>query len=238
MKLLISPMNSVEAAEAVAGGADIIDVKNPAEGSLGANFPWVIRELREAVPEGIEVSATVGDFPNLPGSASLAALGAAVCGVDYVKVGLYGVKSEDEADYFAKMVVKSVKDFNPNVSVVLAAYADYRRIGSIDFKALPDVASNAGADVVMIDTAIKDGKRLFDHAGLTELSGFVLSAHRMGLKAAFGGSILGEDFPALCDIGVDIIGVRGAACEGEDRNSHIKAAKVRALKSQLLECLK
>jgi uncharacterized protein (UPF0264 family) len=39
--LLISPINTQEAREAINGGADIIDVKNPKEGSLGANFPWV-----------------------------------------------------------------------------------------------------------------------------------------------------------------------------------------------------
>lgn len=238
MKLLISPMNPGEALEAVAGGADIIDVKNPSEGSLGANFPWVIKELREIVPEDIEVSATVGDFPNLPGSASLAALGAATCGVDYVKVGLYGVKSIEEAEYFSKMVVKSVNEFNRDVSVVLAAYADYERIDSIDFKLLPDIGASARADVVMIDTAVKDGKRLFDHASLTELEDFVLRAHELGLITAFGGSLVGDDFEILSDLGVDIVGVRGAACENENRRSQIKVSKVRKLKSKLLECLR
>ena len=38
MKVLISPKDEFEATEAVNGGADIIDVKNPIEGSLGANF--------------------------------------------------------------------------------------------------------------------------------------------------------------------------------------------------------
>ena len=42
MKLLVSPMNVQEAIASEQGGADIIDVKNPREGSLGANFPWVI----------------------------------------------------------------------------------------------------------------------------------------------------------------------------------------------------
>lgn len=39
MKLLVSPINKEEAIAAYKGGADIIDVKNPKEGSLGANFP-------------------------------------------------------------------------------------------------------------------------------------------------------------------------------------------------------
>ena len=50
MKLLVSVVNENEVAAAVEGGADIIDVKNPAEGALGANFPRVIRAVRKATP--------------------------------------------------------------------------------------------------------------------------------------------------------------------------------------------
>ena len=90
MLLLISPINTEEALEAIEGGADIIDVKNPKEGSLGANFPWVIRSIRELTPKNMLVSATLGDVPYKPGTVSLAAAGAVVSGADYIKVGLYG----------------------------------------------------------------------------------------------------------------------------------------------------
>ena len=43
MELLISVVGEDEVGAAVAGHADIVDVKNPREGSLGANFPHVIR---------------------------------------------------------------------------------------------------------------------------------------------------------------------------------------------------
>ena len=47
MKVLISPTSLAEAEAVLAGGADIIDIKNPAEGSLGASFPWVIRDVAD-----------------------------------------------------------------------------------------------------------------------------------------------------------------------------------------------
>ena len=93
MLLLISPINHEEALESIKGGADIVDVKNPKEGSLGANFPWVIKEIRELTPEDKLVSATLGDVPYKPGTVSLAAMGAHVSGADYIKVGLYGTKT-------------------------------------------------------------------------------------------------------------------------------------------------
>ncbi|WP_416341240.1 (5-formylfuran-3-yl)methyl phosphate synthase, partial [Solidesulfovibrio sp.] len=39
MRLLVSVVREEEVAAAVAGGADIVDVKNPAEGGLGAAEP-------------------------------------------------------------------------------------------------------------------------------------------------------------------------------------------------------
>ena len=36
MRLMISVVSAAEAREALAGGAEILDIKNPGEGSLGA----------------------------------------------------------------------------------------------------------------------------------------------------------------------------------------------------------
>src|SRR4030066_1139496 len=122
MKVLISIVDEEKAVEAIAGGADIIDVKNPMEGALGANFPWVIKRIRQITPENIEVSCTLGEVPNLPGSMSLAALGAATTGVDYIKAGLYGLKTPEDAVYLMRNVVKAAKDFNPSIKVVVSGY--------------------------------------------------------------------------------------------------------------------
>jgi uncharacterized protein (UPF0264 family) len=97
MQLLISVVNEEEAKSAFGGGADIVDVKNPLEGALGANFPRVIRRVRQCTPPRLPVSVAIGDAPDKPGATALAALGAAVCGVQYVKVGLYGTKKPRQA---------------------------------------------------------------------------------------------------------------------------------------------
>ena len=43
MRLLVSVTREDETGPAVQGGADILDVKNPAEGSLGAPVPRTLR---------------------------------------------------------------------------------------------------------------------------------------------------------------------------------------------------
>jgi uncharacterized protein (UPF0264 family) len=230
VKLLVSPTDEFEALEAVAGGADIIDVKNPAEGSLGANFPWILKRVREIVPSEIEVSATIGDVPYLPGTVSFAALGAATLGADYVKVGLYGPRSVDEAVNLMSNAVHAVRDFSGSVKMVAAAYADWRRAGTINPLSVPEVAKRSGSLVAMIDTKVKDGNRLFDFLTEKELRLFVSRSHEMGLRAALAGSLKKEDVPSLTKLDVDIIGVRAAVCDGNDRISgHITRTRVREL---------
>lgn len=230
MKLLVSPKNEKEAAEAIAGGADIIDVKNPNEGPLGANFPWIIRCIRQITPATIEVSCTIGEAPNMPGSMALASLGAAATGVNYIKAGLSGLKTLEEAVYLLRNVTKAAKDYDPAIKVVASGYADAERIGSVDPLLVPRIAHEAQADIAMLDTAIKDGKSLFDFLSKLQLRRFVEAAHGYGLQAALAGSLQKQDLPEVYELGADVAGVRGAACTLSDRvNGEITREKVQEL---------
>jgi uncharacterized protein (UPF0264 family) len=230
LKLLISPKNEIEAVEAVAGGADIIDVKNPMEGPLGANFPWVIKRIRQVIPSNIEVSCTLGEMPTLPGSMSLAALGAVTTGVDYIKAGLYGVKKLEEGVHLMQNIIKAAKDYNSSIKVVTSGYADANRINTVEPLLVPKIAYEAQADIAMLDTAIKDGKSLFTFLTKPQLQHFVEVAHHFGLKAALAGSLHKEDLPVVYALGADVVGIRGAACSQSDRvNGQITTEKVREL---------
>ncbi|MBN1245461.1 hypothetical protein JXA31_07705 [Candidatus Bathyarchaeota archaeon] len=230
MKLLISPKNEKEAVEAISGGADIIDVKNPKEGPLGASFPWVIKRIRQITPTNIEVSCTLGEVPNLPGSMALASLGAAATGVNYIKAGLYGLKTLEEAVYLMQSVTKAAKEYNPSIKVVASGYADAARLSTVDPLLVPKIAYEAQADIAMLDTAIKDGKSLFNFLTKPQLQRFVDVAHSYGLKAALAGSLQKEDLPVVYALGADVAGLRGAACTLSDRvNGQITREKVQEL---------
>ncbi|MFQ6071653.1 MAG: (5-formylfuran-3-yl)methyl phosphate synthase [Methanosarcinales archaeon] len=232
MKLLVSPINIEEAKIALKGGADIIDVKNPKEGSLGANFPWIIASIKEAINSEKPVSATIGDFNYKPGTASLAALGAAVAGAEYIKVGLYDIQTAKQAKDMLENVVKAVKNYDDSKKVVAAGYSDFNRINSISPFELPEIAMLTGIDVVMIDTGIKDGKSTFEFMSKQDLTKFVSEAHDFGLQTAIAGTIKFENIDALRLINPDIIGVRGVVCGG-DRNSSIKQELVENLKKEI-----
>jgi uncharacterized protein (UPF0264 family) len=229
VKLLISSVDEKEAAEAVAGGADIIDVKNPKEGALGASFPWTIKRIRK-IARNVEVSCTLGDLPNLPGSVSLAALGAAATGVDYVKVGVGGVKIKEDAVYLLRNAVKAAKEHNSKIKIVAAGYADAKRVGSISPLLVPEIADEANADVAMVDTAIKDGGNLFTFLSEEQLRIIVDDTHDRGLEAALAGSLRKEQISNVYTLKADIIGLRGAACTNGDRmNGRITQENVNEL---------
>ena len=80
MKLLVSVVSADEARRALAGGADIIDVKDPREGRARCAAPRVLSGVVAAVGGAAPVSVALGDLPALPHTAALAARGAVVCG--------------------------------------------------------------------------------------------------------------------------------------------------------------
>ena len=216
MQLLVSPRDIEEARLSLA--ADIVDVKRPAEGSLGANFPWVVRSIKEFSTK--PVSAAIGDFDFRPGGAAMAAYGAACAGADYVKVGLM-FDGAAKARELIEAVVRAVKDEFPEKKVVIACYSDYTRLGSISPFSMSPLAAEAGADVAMVDTGIKDGKSTFEFMDEEALVEFCTMNRDHGMMTALAGSLCFDDMPALKRIDPDIIGVRGMVCGG-DRNTGIQ----------------
>jgi len=237
IKLLVSPKNINEAKITIASEVDYIDCKNPEEGSLGANFPWIITQMKELIPSNShqKLSATIGDFPFLPGSASLAALGAAFSGADIIKVGLKGPKNLEEGIKMMRNVVKAVKNFNEDIKIVAAGYADQKKLKtSLDPFLIPVVASESGSDIAMLDTYYKDGSNLFDFLNEDQLIEFNSLGKQHGVQIALAGNLRTNNITQIKSISPDIIGVRSVVCNNYDRkNGAIQGDLIEELKNIL-----
>jgi (5-formylfuran-3-yl)methyl phosphate synthase len=227
MRIMISVVSADEAREAMLGGAEILDVKNPEEGSLGAQFPRIIQEVKNIASGKVEISAAIGDLPNLPGTAALAALGAAFCGAGYVKAGLYGPRSEAEAIALLREVKHAVEQFGS--LVIAAGYADFNRSGTMDPECLPRVAAMAGVKGCLLDTYIKDDKSLFHFLDPQALWRLAQRAHEAGLLFGLAGGLCQQDLPVVRDLGADVVGFRTAVCRGNKRNGALDLERVRRL---------
>lgn len=223
MKLLVSVQSLKEAKIAINSGCDILDIKNPAEGSLGANFPWLLKSVIDSFPNSrCETSATIGDLPHKPGTASLAGYTVASLGIKYVKAGLYDSKTYEQAVEMISNVKRAVEMANRKSYFVASGFADWRKIKGLSPQNLLRAAVKAKGNIVLLDTLIKDGSNLFDNMSAAELHKFVDSCHKHGIKCALAGSIKLEHLDQLKKISPDFIGVRGAICRDQkNRKSSI-----------------
>lgn len=233
MQLLVSVTGAAEAVEAVAGGAALIDVKNPAEGALGAAAPAVVQAVRAAVPAHLPVSAALGDFQDQPGTAALAAVGAALAGADLVKIGLLGTGTPAAAHRLLSGVVRSLEQLRFSARLIACAYADAVDIGALPVRDLAAVAAAAGCAGAMVDTFRKSpGTGLLSALGPAALADFVSQCRTHGLLCGLAGSLRAADLAVVAAVAPDYAGVRGAACGG-DRSGCVTRAHVQALVQQL-----
>ena len=230
MKLLVSVIDGAEARLAVAGGVDVVDVKNPAEGSLGAPAPSVIAQVRAVVPAELPLSVAIGDLPSLPGTAALAALGAVRSGADYVKLGLWGTSTTGDAIAMLRAARDAV---DHDAAVIAVAYADAARVPSrpLPPSELVTAARRAGVRGCLLDTAIKDGRGLLSWLSARALADLVAEAHGAGLEMALAGELRAEDLAAVRATGADIAGVRSAACRDGRRTAALDPGRIARLRS-------
>jgi uncharacterized protein (UPF0264 family) len=229
VRLLVSVIEPEEVPAALEGGADIVDVKNPREGSLGAPQPTIVERVRARVRPPQLVSVALGDAPHLPGTLALAARGAAACGADLVKVGLAAYSPREGA----ATQLRSVREAVPQaVKVVAVAYADAHRIGGLLPHHLLEAARGGGVDGVMLDTAQKDSATLWDFVQESWLRDWIAKARSRGLLCALAGSLRLADLPRLVALSPDVVGFRGAVTDG-GRTASLVRSKVAALRAEL-----
>jgi uncharacterized protein (UPF0264 family) len=224
MRLLVSVVSVEEARRALAGGADIVDVKDPNEGALGAPSPRVLADVVAAVGTAAPVSVALGDLPALPHTAALAARGAAACGASFVKVGLRGVRELEGAVAMVSAVADAV---GPDTSVIAAAYADARALDppALAPSWLPVLVARTGIAGALVDTFVKNGSGLYRWLSESELVDLVAGTRATGGSFAVAGQLkLGE----LCRVNADVVGVRSAVCRRGDRAAELESELVAA----------
>ena len=231
--LLASASSAAEAVLALRGGADILDLKDPRRGALGPCPVVTLRAARRAalrLDAARPMSAALGPARS-PMTRRRARIAAAL-GYAYVKCGLEGIADIVPAVLALRAVARAARAGSPGVRVIAAGFADAVRIGSLPWSVLPEAATRAGLDGCLLDTALKDGRRLLDWASPRDLAAFVAACHRRGLLCALAGSIAAGDLPALAPLGADVIGARGALCEG-GRTGRLSVERVRLFRAAL-----
>jgi uncharacterized protein (UPF0264 family) len=219
MQLLVSVRDEMEAAAAVAGGADIVDAKEPAAGALGAVSSHVLCAIVAAVCGARAVTAALGDADD-ERVVEREARAFVSAGVALVKVGFAGVASRHRVDSLIAAAVRGARG-----NVIAVAYADHNRAGTVAPEMILEAAVHGGAAGLLIDTADKSGPGLLALMPGDAIGRLVAAARTAGLVTALAGRLTAADLPLVRGTGADVVGVRGAACD-DGRTSRISAARI------------
>jgi (5-formylfuran-3-yl)methyl phosphate synthase len=235
MRLLVSVRSQAEVTAALIGGADIIDAKEPSEGPLGAVTPRVLAGIMLRVPPEVELSVALGDL--LRTSQVQHVIGrlpqAQRRSATYLKLGFAGVSLSERAGLLLQAAVAAAREHPLNPRVIAVAYADWDCAESPSPDALAAVASRTGAAGLLIDTYRKDGRTLLDLTVPRRLAVLIQEARAAGLTTAVAGALGPDHLSDLREAAPDIVGFRGAACEG-GRFGRVTENRVRLLRRALL----
>lgn len=226
--LLVSVRDVDEAREAVAGGATVVDVKEPREGPLGAASPAVTAAIAEAVGGMVPWTMACGECVMGAGairehvSRVLDALESAPPPTA-VKAGL-----ADAGPDWRRMFRSFVEAVPDGIEPIAAAYGDWASAAAPDPGAVIRAAADCGCRTVLIDTFGKEGGGLVETCGIESVEGWIAAAREAGMGVAVAGGLTMATLPAVRNLGPDLVAVRSAACVG-GRQGRVCGRRVRRL---------
>lgn len=207
-RLLVSVRNAAEAVEAMAGGADLIDMKEPRRGPLGRVDELTQRRILQVVGQSRPLSMALGEL----GAAPIHLQPSGAASVRYVKVGLAGWASRDWQCALLALN-QEFRMHHRGTSLVPVAYADHHQADAPHPDKVLEFAVANGFGAWMVDTFVKDGTGLRAWCPPQRLKHWAMICQRAQLVWAVAGSLQLEDVGFLRDLGPTWVAVRGAVCD-------------------------
>ena len=223
MTAFLASVQSLEEARMVLEhGADVIDLKQPANGALGAVSSELAVEITRFVSGRCTVSATIGDLPCAPDLLAPAVKRMLAAGVDLVKVGVF------EPQPPAKWWFELRRLCAQGSRIIAVLFAD--RAPDLG---LLQSSAESGLYGVMLDTAAKEGGSLRAWLKDKQIEAFIRRAQGLGLCAGLAGSLGVDDIDPLLRLKPDYLGFRGALCHRRDRIAALDASLVARVRRQI-----
>ncbi|MFM8735615.1 MAG: (5-formylfuran-3-yl)methyl phosphate synthase [Pirellulales bacterium] len=214
--LLVSVRSAAEAVEAVAGGATIVDVKEPGQGSLGRADPGTTADVIRVVGPRAACTLACGELADGPAAiidhlrAVADRVGAGGGRPAAIKAGPAGLDREAWRQAFAAVAAA----LPAGIEAVAVAYADWETCGAADPGFLIDAAAACGATAILIDTCDKTGPGLLQRHPAGRVGEWVAKARASGMLVALAGRLTPADVAVARCLAPDVVGVRSAACVG------------------------
>lgn len=226
LALLVSVRSAEEAKEALAAGADLIDVKEPSKGPLGIAETEVVSDVIAAVGKKVPISAALGEWSS---NSLTEAVWHLELPLAYVKWGLSNYRDDPG---WGDDLLDCRRQIPARTEVVAVAYADTKRAKSISPAEVAKFARRYRYKAFLLDTFIKDGKSVLDIMKADDIRAIFATLSEAGIKIAIGGSLKFEQIPILKTLGADFVAVRGAVCSN-GRAGELDSVRVKKWKKAL-----
>lgn len=218
-QLLVSVADAQEAREAVENGADLIDVKDPTAGSLGAATVEKQREVIMAVASRFPVSVALGELLDLPNNDKTKLPQP----LAFAKVGLSHCRSN--SDWLQRWRAWQ-QSLSANIQAVAVSYVDWQTCGAPSpGEIIQQLVVPSRCRILLFDTFDKRQGSLLDHCSLPVLRDLCASLRSHDCRIVLAGSLQLQLLPALLPLQADYVAVRGAVCR-EERTSRLSGALV------------
>lgn len=223
---MLASVNSLkEAALVLNARVDIIDLKQPEQGALGALETGLVKQIVAHIGGRGPVSATIGDLPMQPEPVFDAVKTMAETGVDYIKIGFF-----PGGDWPG--TVTRLSTLAGRHALIAVLFADTRPNLSI-VAALKD----AGFKGVMLDTMDKQKGSLTQVMDKTTIGQFVAQAKASQLLCGLAGSLRLADIAGLMPYRADYLGFRGALCQRHDRTSQLDTEAIARIRQAIVDAV-
>jgi len=219
--MLASVRNWEEAQIALNAHVDIIDLKQPNFGALGALEIETICDIVTKIDFRCPVSATIGDLPMQADTIFDAVQATAKTGVDFVKIGFF-----PNGDWLS--VIEKLRPLTTKYQLIAVLFADKNP----DIHFISALKQN-GFSGVMLDTMEKQRGSLKHVMSLNTIQTFVALAKKNGLICGLAGSLRAEDIAILLTLEANYLGFRGALCADHNRIQTIDTNALQTIRQLL-----
>jgi len=231
-QLLVSVRSAREAVAAVAGGASIIDVKEPSRGPLGRSDWPVWRAVRQAVAPAIPVSVALGELHEWLGPDRTKIPPDAWAGIAFRKLGLAHAAPDWREqwrglrDRFDALALDPPNGPGARPSWIAVVYLDWEIARAPDPDSVIQASETVpGCSGVLFDTWDKSRRTEIDSAWAPRMA----RAREMGRIVALAGSLDEAMLRQPRHPMPDVFAVRAAACQRGDRRAPIDPDRVKRL---------
>jgi dihydroneopterin aldolase len=209
--MLASIRSPAEAEAAVAGGADLIEVSEPADRAT-------VDQIVAAVAGRRPVGAMAGVVVREPELVLESIVSLASSGLAFVAIGLRGDR-QNEA------MLHTLASTASDLTAIAVLFAE-----DDPDPAFLSTLAPAGFAGAMLDTADEDGGRLLDHLDLPRLRAFVATSRSHGLLSGLAGGLEPPDIPRLLVLRPDILGFRAALRGSSGHSGLVRTETVRPIR--------